>query len=69
MLAGNFLLVPGATMATILMLGILHARRLYNDKKACVLSFFGCNYRIKTFWYDEVFMHVTLFPGMMLSMI
>nr|CAD1835096.1 unnamed protein product [Ananas comosus var. bracteatus] len=32
---GNFLLVPGATMATILMLGILHARRLYNDKKAC----------------------------------
>ncbi|KAJ0961936.1 hypothetical protein J5N97_029764 [Dioscorea zingiberensis] len=30
---GNFLLVPGATMATILMLGILHARRLYEDKK------------------------------------
>ncbi|XP_072963327.1 phosphatidylserine decarboxylase proenzyme 1, mitochondrial [Typha angustifolia] len=29
----NFLLVPGATMATILMLGILHARRLYDDKK------------------------------------
>lgn len=29
---GNFLLVPGATVATILMLGALHARRLYNDK-------------------------------------
>ncbi|XP_008802785.2 phosphatidylserine decarboxylase proenzyme 1, mitochondrial [Phoenix dactylifera] len=31
--SGNFLLIPGATMATILMLGILHARRLYDDKK------------------------------------
>ncbi|XP_010919616.1 phosphatidylserine decarboxylase proenzyme 1, mitochondrial isoform X2 [Elaeis guineensis] len=31
--SGTFLLVPGATMATILMLGILHARRLYDDKK------------------------------------
>lgn len=30
---GNFFLVPGATMATIAMLGILHARRLYDDKK------------------------------------
>uniref|UniRef100_A0A1D1XWU0 Phosphatidylserine decarboxylase proenzyme 1, mitochondrial n=1 Tax=Anthurium amnicola TaxID=1678845 RepID=A0A1D1XWU0_9ARAE len=30
---GSFFLVPGATMATILMLGILHARRLYDDKK------------------------------------
>ncbi|XP_039142007.1 phosphatidylserine decarboxylase proenzyme 1, mitochondrial [Dioscorea cayenensis subsp. rotundata] len=29
----NFLLVPGATIATILMLGALHARRLYEDKK------------------------------------
>ncbi|CAL9757795.1 unnamed protein product [Musa acuminata subsp. burmannicoides] len=30
---GNFLLLPGATMATILMLGFLHARRMYDDKK------------------------------------
>ncbi|XP_058084932.1 phosphatidylserine decarboxylase proenzyme 1, mitochondrial [Magnolia sinica] len=30
---GNSFLVPGATMATILMLGILHARRIYDDKK------------------------------------
>ncbi|GAB2300844.1 phosphatidylserine decarboxylase 1 [Dionaea muscipula] len=30
---GNSFLVPGATMATILMLGALHARRLYEDKK------------------------------------
>ncbi|WOL07595.1 phosphatidylserine decarboxylase proenzyme 1, mitochondrial [Canna indica] len=30
---GNFLLIPGATMATILMLGFLHARRMYDDKK------------------------------------
>ncbi|KAF8412971.1 hypothetical protein HHK36_000943 [Tetracentron sinense] len=30
---GNSFLVPGATVATILMLGILHARRLYDDKK------------------------------------
>nr|AKM76645.1 mitochondrial phosphatidylserine decarboxylase [Francoa sonchifolia] len=29
----NFFLVPGATVATILMLGVLHARRLYDDKK------------------------------------
>ncbi|KAJ8645897.1 hypothetical protein MRB53_007645 [Persea americana] len=29
---GSFL-VPGATMATLVMLGILHARRLYDDKK------------------------------------
>ncbi|XP_073131042.1 phosphatidylserine decarboxylase proenzyme 1, mitochondrial [Henckelia pumila] len=29
---GNFLLVPGATVATIVMLGALHARRLYHDK-------------------------------------
>lgn len=35
-LVGNFLLLPGATMATILMLGFLHARRMYDDKKACV---------------------------------
>ncbi|XP_051137030.1 phosphatidylserine decarboxylase proenzyme 1, mitochondrial isoform X2 [Andrographis paniculata] len=30
---GNFSVVPGATIATILMLGALHARRLYDDKK------------------------------------
>ncbi|RVX15328.1 Phosphatidylserine decarboxylase proenzyme 1, mitochondrial [Vitis vinifera] len=29
----NSFLVPGATVATILMLGALHARRLYDDKK------------------------------------
>jgi len=31
--AGDSFLVPGATVATILMLGVLHARRLYVDKK------------------------------------
>ncbi|KAL6005048.1 phosphatidylserine decarboxylase 1 [Asimina triloba] len=30
---GNFFLVPGATVATILMVGVLHARRIYDDKK------------------------------------
>ncbi|KAA8521362.1 hypothetical protein F0562_012076 [Nyssa sinensis] len=30
---GNSFLVPGATVATIAMLGVLHARRLYDDKK------------------------------------
>jgi phosphatidylserine decarboxylase len=30
---GNSFLVPGATVATIVMLGALHARRLYEDKK------------------------------------
>ncbi|KAJ4956118.1 hypothetical protein NE237_012901 [Protea cynaroides] len=30
---GSSFLVPGATVATIVMLGILHARRLYDDKK------------------------------------
>ncbi|VVA93397.1 unnamed protein product [Arabis nemorensis] len=30
---GNAFLLPGATMATILMLGALHARRLYEGKK------------------------------------
>ncbi|KAF9602354.1 hypothetical protein IFM89_026781 [Coptis chinensis] len=30
---GTSFFVPGATVATILMLGALHARRLYNDKK------------------------------------
>ncbi|KAJ8775054.1 hypothetical protein K2173_020058 [Erythroxylum novogranatense] len=30
---GNTFLVPGATAATLLMLGVLHARRLYDDKK------------------------------------
>ncbi|XP_047306946.1 phosphatidylserine decarboxylase proenzyme 1, mitochondrial [Impatiens glandulifera] len=29
----NYFLVPGATVATIIMLGALHARRLYDDKK------------------------------------
>lgn len=31
---GDSFLVPGATVATLLMLGALHARRLYDDKKA-----------------------------------
>lgn len=31
--AGESFLVPGATVATILMLGVLHGRRLYVDKK------------------------------------
>ncbi|XP_062156801.1 phosphatidylserine decarboxylase proenzyme 1, mitochondrial isoform X2 [Alnus glutinosa] len=30
---GDSFLVPGATVATLLMLGFLHARRLYDDKK------------------------------------
>lgn len=30
---GDSYLVPGATVATLLMLGALHARRLYDDKK------------------------------------
>ncbi|OMO52495.1 Phosphatidylserine decarboxylase-related protein [Corchorus olitorius] len=30
---GNAFLIPGATVATLLMLGMLHARRLYSDKK------------------------------------
>ncbi|GAA0142934.1 hypothetical protein LIER_35656 [Lithospermum erythrorhizon] len=30
---GNSFLVPGATFATIVMFGALHARRLYNDNK------------------------------------
>lgn len=30
---GNAFLLPGATVATILMLGALHGRRLYEDKK------------------------------------
>ncbi|WMV34543.1 hypothetical protein MTR67_027928 [Solanum verrucosum] len=30
---GNTLLLPGATVATIVMLGLLHARRLYDDQK------------------------------------
>ncbi|MED6157032.1 phosphatidylserine decarboxylase 1, variant 4 [Stylosanthes scabra] len=30
---GDSYLVPGATVATILMLGVLHARRMYDDKK------------------------------------
>lgn len=35
--AGNSFLVPGATVATILMLGALHVRRLYDDKKVTVV--------------------------------
>lgn len=31
---GNPFLVPGATVATIFMLGALHARRMYSDKKS-----------------------------------
>ncbi|CAA6666804.1 unnamed protein product [Spirodela intermedia] len=34
----NFFMVSGATMATILMLGILHARRLYEDRKLKVMK-------------------------------
>lgn len=33
MYAGDSFLVPGATVATLLMLGFLHARRLYDGKK------------------------------------
>lgn len=33
---GNFF-VPGATAATIIMLGVLHARRLYDDKKVIII--------------------------------
>lgn len=32
-IVGNAFLLPGATVATILMLGALHGRRLYEDKK------------------------------------
>lgn len=31
--SGDSFLVPGATVATLLMLGVLHARRMYDDKK------------------------------------
>lgn len=31
----NPFLLPGATVATIFMLGALHARRMYSDKKVC----------------------------------
>ncbi|XP_042405061.1 phosphatidylserine decarboxylase proenzyme 1, mitochondrial-like [Zingiber officinale] len=30
---GNVLLIPGATIATLLMFGFLHARRMYDDRK------------------------------------
>lgn len=40
--AGNSFLVPGATAATILMLGALHARRLYDDKKVRICSLYMC---------------------------
>lgn len=40
---GNSFLVPGATVATILMLGALHVRRLYDDRKViqCVMLDIG----------------------------
>jgi hypothetical protein len=38
--AGNIFLVPGATVATLLMLGALHARRLYDDKKVYYSLFY-----------------------------
>ena len=37
MSVGNSYLVPGATVATIVMLGALHARRLYDDKKVHIM--------------------------------
>jgi hypothetical protein len=37
-MSGNKFLIPGATVTTMLMLGILHARRLYDDKKVCIFS-------------------------------
>lgn len=36
--AGDSYLVPGATVATLLMLGALHARRLYDDKKVSIIQ-------------------------------
>lgn len=36
--------MPGATVATLLMLGALHARRLYDDKKVCALNLIPCSY-------------------------
>ncbi|XP_078442687.1 phosphatidylserine decarboxylase 1 [Wolffia australiana] len=35
---GNFFMLSGATVATILMLGALHARRLYEDRKVQVMK-------------------------------
>ena len=48
--AGNIFLVPGATVATLLMLGALHARRLYDDKKVyyCLSS---------TYFFQVFFKH------------
>jgi phosphatidylserine decarboxylase len=37
-MSGNKFLIPGATVATMLMLGILHARRLYDDNKVRVVK-------------------------------
>lgn len=39
--AGDSYLVPGATVATLLMLGALHARRLYDDKKVFIIYKIG----------------------------
>lgn len=36
--------MPGATVATLLMLGALHARRLYDDKQVWALNFMSCAY-------------------------
>ena len=33
---GEWFLVPGATVATLLMLGVLHGRRMYEDMKVCL---------------------------------
>lgn len=39
--AGNSFLVPGATVATILMLGALHARHIYEDKKVVLFAYYS----------------------------
>ena len=45
--AGSAYLLPGATVATILMLGALHARRLYDDRKVfsliSIFYLFSCD--------------------------
>lgn len=37
--AGKSFFLPGATVATIVMLGALHARRLYDDSKVSLCFF------------------------------
>lgn len=44
---GNMFLVPGATVATLLMLGALHARRLYDDKKIEEIREKGADFEFK----------------------